>query len=267
MPTPPELGYVTREIGMSEVSHKANTEQLRASDGDVRIAGKIAVDLEGETNDPAKDGNAGRILGLQCRIGDDRTCIGDGDLLEESPQHLSASGNSRRIIEPPRRKELGQKVRRSLNRPRNQLREETDESKERDRVLRRPDRPAIDIERVTQRLEGVKGNADGKDEGEGRGMRNEGRRKDQLRTGHERIDKEIVVLENTEDAKIDDQGERDIRLRPRHQPKNIRPRACERDQNQEPPVPPTVEHIARHEQQNVLRPPFTHKPIGREYDR
>lgn len=48
MPTTPELGYVTREIGIVEVAHEFDAEEFSGSDSYVRISGEIAVDLKGE---------------------------------------------------------------------------------------------------------------------------------------------------------------------------------------------------------------------------
>ena len=48
MPTTPKLRYVTREIWIVEVAHEFDAEEFSRSDGYVRIAGEIAVDLEGE---------------------------------------------------------------------------------------------------------------------------------------------------------------------------------------------------------------------------
>lgn len=48
MPASPELRYVAREIGVVEVTHQFNAKEFGRSDSYVRIAGEIAVDLEGE---------------------------------------------------------------------------------------------------------------------------------------------------------------------------------------------------------------------------
>ena len=48
VPSPPKLRYITREIRIVEVAHEFDAEEFSRSDGYVRIAGEIAVDLEGE---------------------------------------------------------------------------------------------------------------------------------------------------------------------------------------------------------------------------
>ena len=48
MPATPEFCDVTREIGVVEVAHQFDTKQFGCADGNVRIAGEIAVDLECE---------------------------------------------------------------------------------------------------------------------------------------------------------------------------------------------------------------------------
>ena len=36
------------EVGLSEILHQLDADDLRGADGDVRVAGEIAVDLNGE---------------------------------------------------------------------------------------------------------------------------------------------------------------------------------------------------------------------------
>lgn len=59
MPSAPELGYVTREIGIVEVAHEFDAEEFSGSDSNVRITGEIAVDLESKKNRSKKQRRAG----------------------------------------------------------------------------------------------------------------------------------------------------------------------------------------------------------------
>ncbi len=48
VPAPPELGDVAGEVGVGEIAHQVEAEQPGGADGDVGVAGEVAVDLEGE---------------------------------------------------------------------------------------------------------------------------------------------------------------------------------------------------------------------------
>ena len=50
VPPAPELRNVAREIRHVEVAHQTHAEQLGCADGDVRVARKVAVNLESEEN-------------------------------------------------------------------------------------------------------------------------------------------------------------------------------------------------------------------------
>lgn len=48
VPPPPELCDVAREVGVGEVAHQVDAEEAGGTDGDVGVAGEVAVDLKGE---------------------------------------------------------------------------------------------------------------------------------------------------------------------------------------------------------------------------
>lgn len=48
MPSAPELCYVAREVWVVEVAHQFNAKEFGCSDSNIRIAGEIAVNLEGK---------------------------------------------------------------------------------------------------------------------------------------------------------------------------------------------------------------------------
>ena len=68
MPAPPEIGRISCRVGMIEVAGNVEAEHPRDSDGDVRIAGEVAVDLNAEAERPEPDDCAGPLG----RVGEDR---------------------------------------------------------------------------------------------------------------------------------------------------------------------------------------------------
>ncbi len=48
MPPAPELGNISREVGECEILHEIESKEAGASNGNVRVAGEVTVDLEGE---------------------------------------------------------------------------------------------------------------------------------------------------------------------------------------------------------------------------
>ena len=53
MPAPPELRDVAREVRIGEIAQKVDAEQTRGPQGDIRIPGEVAVDLECKNRAPA----------------------------------------------------------------------------------------------------------------------------------------------------------------------------------------------------------------------
>ena len=52
VPPSPELCDVAREVGVGEVAHQVDAEEAGGTDGDVGVAGEVAVDLKGEEERP-----------------------------------------------------------------------------------------------------------------------------------------------------------------------------------------------------------------------
>ena len=156
------------------------------------------------------------------------------------------------------------------DRPGHEVREE----REVDRELlerRRHEVAAVRVDDVADRHERVEGDADREDD---RAQRERQIQADDRRHVLRRVDEEVVVLEVREHAEVADQGHREQRL-----PLRLRRRAVDADgeqlipdraageQEDEPPVPPAVEDVARDEDE---RPPAVHlrhrEPREREHD-
>lgn len=150
MPTAPELRNVPAEIRHVEVAHQLDAEQLRRSDGDVAIARKVAVNLEGE-EDGGKQKRASALLRVSREnlVHIHRAVVGHHNLLEQAPQDLAHSVNGCVVVEFPFLQELRQEVGCPLDGAGHQLREERDEGEEGDDVPRRLNLATIDIYRVT----------------------------------------------------------------------------------------------------------------------
>jgi len=204
VPPAPELGDVPREIGISEIATELESKKTCATDGDIRIAREIAVDLESEEEGTEEQCYTGGLLHIafEDAIHDGSAAIGHHDLLEETPEHLAETILGLLHIERSRCQELGQQARRTFYGARHQLWEEAHKSKEGNPVVSGLDLATIDVDRIAQRLESVETDPDRQQDPHGRKVR--------LHTEGEQdigkaIDKEIEVLEGGEQTQIDNQ--------------------------------------------------------------
>jgi len=98
-----------------------------------------------------------------------RAVVGNHHLLEETPEHLTQAVYCLVATELPLPLKLRQQVCGPLDGTGNELREETDEGEEGEQVARGTNLPAVDIDGVAQRLEGVEADAHGQDHLQGAG--------------------------------------------------------------------------------------------------
>ena len=199
VPAAPELGDVAAEIRHVEVAHQLDSEQLRRSDGDVRIAREVAIDLEGE-EDGGKKQSASALLGVGRKhlVNIHGAIVGHHNLLEQAPKDLPHTIHGGVVVELAFLQELRQEVRRPLDGAGHELREERDEGEEGDDVLGRLNLAAIDINGIGKCLEGVERDADGKYHLEQQALRGN---VEQLR---ELSDEEVIVLEDGQNQQIQD---------------------------------------------------------------
>lgn len=199
VPSTPEFGDIAAEVGNVEVSLQADAEEFGGADGDVAIAGEIAVNLEGEEDGREQQRAAVLVLpAAEHLVYVERAVVCDDYFLEQAPEHLAAAVHRRVVVEFARALELGQQVCGAFDGTGNELREEADEGEEGDGVACGGKFGAIDVYGVAQGLEGVEADADRQDdvqenpvriaakEGPGEGCR-----------------EEIVVLEYAEDEQVD----------------------------------------------------------------
>lgn len=199
VPTPPELGDVAAEIRHVEVAHQPDPKELRRSDGDVRVAREVAVNLESE-EDGGEQKRASRLFRVSRKhlVDIHRAVVGHHDFLEQPSKNLSHPVDGGVIIKLTFLQELRQQIRRPFNGARHQLREERDEGEKGNDVLGRLNLAAIDINGIGKRLEGVERDADGKYHLEQQALRGN---VEQLR---ELSDEEVIVLEDGQNQQIQD---------------------------------------------------------------
>ena len=177
--------------------------------------------------------------------------VGNHHFLEQAPKDLAHAVNGGGVVETAFLLELRQEVRGTLDGARHQLREEADVGEERHGVVGGAHAATIDIDGVGQRLECVERDADRQDEVQQKGI---GLKSKQLR---ELADEEVVVLEQGEDAEVeDDVGPKDellpFRIALDADAAQKRAQSGEGDEDQETPVPPAVKDIRRDDNQHVL---------------
>src|SRR5437762_5905041 len=105
------------------------TEQLGAAARDVAVTAEISVNLPGERVRPDEDDEEvrGAELTAECGVGEQRAIVRD-DALAEQPGEDQEHTVERAVgVEGAFRLHLWKQVRRSLNRPGDQMREEADE--------------------------------------------------------------------------------------------------------------------------------------------
>ena len=273
MPTTPEFGDVTTEIGHVEVSHQLDTEQFRRTDGDIRVSGKISVNLEGKQDCRQEQGASG--LGLirgENLIHIDRTVVRNHHLLEQSPQDLAHSINTGLILECPRLRELREQIRRTLNGASNKLRKETHIGEELNHVLCGPNLAPVHIDAVTECLESIETDPDREND-----MQQKALRPSAQEYVRKRCYEKVIILEHPKDQQIHDDIQHVDRLRLAwfftesiyQQAADITAQRRKCDQKQEPPVPPAVKHIRsdHHEQILQLQVLAEHEPVQQKYHR
>ena len=161
MPSSPKLRYVAREIGVVEIAHQFDSKEFSSTDGYVRIAGEVSVNLERKENSgQQKCGTGLRVVCCPHLIHVRSAVVGYNNLLEQAPEDLAHSVRRLVIRECAFVEELWQEVCRTFNRSCNQLREERYKRKESNYIFGRFYLLTIDIYRIGKCLEGVERNAD-----------------------------------------------------------------------------------------------------------
>src|SRR5579864_146896 len=124
MPAAPEILNAVRKIGLAEIHHEMETQQLRAPPGNIAVAAEVAVNLPGECIHPQQSDGQTRSpeRSAKGRIRNERTVIRDHALAKQSLQNEQQTIESLVRIPVPRFLDLRKQVRRPLDGTRDQVR-------------------------------------------------------------------------------------------------------------------------------------------------
>ena len=172
MPSAPELGDVPAKVRIAKVLHKVYAKQFGATYGNIGVAAEVSVYLKGKQYSCKQECAAALVL-IVCKdfINIHSAVVCNHYLLEESPQHLTASVNSLFIVECTRLLHLRKQVCGPLNWAGHKLRKETHVSKERYRITAYIKFATVDVNAVAQRLKCVETYANWQDYLQGGGMK------------------------------------------------------------------------------------------------
>ena len=159
MPAPPEFRDALRDVRIIEVLQKLKAEHPPETDGHIRVAGKIKVELErkGERAEPRSGKAQLRSSGID--IPERADVVGEQYLLPKTNGKPLHAGGKLFGAETPRAK-LGGHVLIPDDRPGDQLWEERDKCAEADKVFLFLRVASVNVDRIGHRLERVEGNAD-----------------------------------------------------------------------------------------------------------
>ena len=270
VPMTPELLRRPHQVWKTEILDQLDSHQLRRAAGDVRVAGEVAVDLEGERINAEQHVHAGRRAArLEHLVGQRREVVGHEDLQEVTPRDQPRSVAQLRRRDPARGVDLREQCRGPENRARHQVGEVGDEDGEVDEVTRRRNLPPVDIDHVAHRHERVERDADWEQHSHRDEIDLPSHRREQ---GMQVVGEEVEVLEEPEQRQVEQDADPQQALPPRlvglpvdQQRAGVIDDRRAEQQSQEAPIPGGIEVIARAEQQPVLRP-VRQQPVQRVDD-
>ena len=95
MPAFPEFGEAVGEVRFPEVGHQFKAHAFTQPDGNVRVSGKIAVDLKGKSHGPYENADTGigarMVKDLLHKKGQ---VIGNHNFFEKAPEYQPQSSSS-----------------------------------------------------------------------------------------------------------------------------------------------------------------------------
>ena len=162
MPPPPVFGNAAGKIRVVEIFQEFKAQHPSQADGHIGVAGKIKVDLKGKGNSAQPGGQRGQAFPRQGGHGIPQQAhlVGQQHLFAQPHRKaVDAAGKKPGAFLPADQLPLHCFV--LHNRPGDQLREQRDIGAEGNGVFLRCHRPAVNIDDVAERLEGVKADADG----------------------------------------------------------------------------------------------------------
>ena len=275
VPATPELGNIAAEIRHVKVPPQLDAEQLGAPDGNVAVAGEVAVNLNGEQYSGQQQRGAVEPVGVVKDIVHiNGAAVSHHHLLEKAPKHLPHAIDGGAVVELPLLLELGQQACGPLDGTRHQLGEEADVGKERHHVACGFHGSSIHVDAVAQGLEGVERDAHGQYQVQQQVVGIPAQK-----CVGKRLGKEIIVFEQPHDKQVNHNigPEEELGLksavpfletRTRNgQSRGVAARCCERNEQQKPPIPPAVEEVRRCHHKSVLplQPPVQQPIEAKHY--
>ena len=202
--------------GESKFFLMIEAEEEGEADGDVRVAAEVEVDLEGVADEPVPGVGGPERAGAETGVGDLAAGVGDQDLLREAEadERDSASEPLRRMDAAD---ELVREVAEPDDRARHEMRKHRDVAGEVREVPARRGLPAVDVDRVAERLEGIEADAERQRDAEGR-LPGGAREAESADEPVEALDAEVEVLEKPEHREVGDDRDDDraaLEARPR----------------------------------------------------
>src|SRR5690606_4434368 len=168
------------------------------SDRDIRIPGKVAIDLKriknARNDDHGRRERTGIVVDPVYQYGER---VGDPDFLKISNQHRTKATDKTSPFERVVAIELREKHLRSYNRTGNKLREKGDKNRKAEQGGFRSNLASVDVECIAHRLEGVKRNSYRQHDVQHSHLSPQAQGAHDLVCG---INKEIEVLEESEEA-------------------------------------------------------------------
>src|SRR5205814_8515475 len=162
MPPPPKIGKANSRVRKTEIILQMKAKAESRADGACRVAGEIEEYLAGECHNTQpgiqRDERTSINKDAIRRTGKHR--VGEHDFFEQAKSHEQQSPQKLACAQTRRPDKLRKKIAGPNNWPGNQLRKKRNGQ---DEIAQRPCRlqnAAINVERVRERMERVKGNAD-----------------------------------------------------------------------------------------------------------
>ncbi len=163
VPAAPQLPCAAGEKRGAEVLRQADVQQQRAANGDIRIGGKITIELEREehTGHNIAHWRRGGVDGV-AKQNVDKLCqhVCQPQLFDKAP---ADQAQPPRKMPGPRgaaRAQLREQIARALDRPRDKLREKADEQRVIAQMPFGLTAAAVHVDHIGKRLKGVKADAD-----------------------------------------------------------------------------------------------------------
>jgi len=205
VPAPPEFGDGAREIGPVEILLQIKAEGSRHPDGDVGIARKIAVDLEGKKERSHQIGRPAVGVGVvKDGVDIDGQPVGHDQFFEKTPEHQPQAGGDAGAVKFERLAELGQEIGSAFDRPGDDIRKKRNIGGVESEMTLSGQLAAEDIDDIARGRKGVKGDPDRQHPFEQRHLQRPAQRGAHI---HDGARKKVEVFESEQDADIDHQAE------------------------------------------------------------